>query len=77
MALTPSFASLFIGFKKKAPEPRAPDKKKKRYRVPLAGIKPDFFKNYFADLPASNSTRTGAIVFVAIDRFTRTVSFRQ
>jgi hypothetical protein len=44
MALTPSFASLFIGFKKKAPEPRAPDKKKKRYRVPLAGIKPDFKK---------------------------------
>ena len=39
--------------------------------------KPVIFKNYFADLPASNSTRTGAIVFVAIDRRTRIVSFRQ
>jgi hypothetical protein len=35
------------------------------------------FKNYLADLPASYSTRTGAIVFVAIDRRTRIVSFRQ
>jgi hypothetical protein len=34
-------------------------------------------KDYFADLPASYSTRTGAMVFVAIDRLTRTVSFLQ
>jgi hypothetical protein len=59
------------------PEPLFPIKKKENRSDAIEHGKPVPVKNYLADLPASYSTRTGAIVFVAIDRRTRIVSFRQ
>jgi hypothetical protein len=51
--------------------------KKELFQILMAFITGFLKKNYFADFPASYSTRTGAIVFVPIDRRTRRASLRQ
>jgi hypothetical protein len=51
--------------------------KKENFSDTIVKGKPVLLKNYFAPLPASYSTRTGAIVFVPIDRRTRMASLRQ
>jgi hypothetical protein len=45
--------------------------------VEKPGFSPEPKKIYFLEMPFSYSTRTGAMVFVLIDRRTRTVSLRQ